>query len=187
MKKTTICSAGAVATMLATGSFAVFTPIVSASATHSQSTAGNTIDLGPSPTGLPSNCPFANDDASFLTVGGNAVEHDTTVVHDGILADWSGFTFEGTAIFQEAPYGFDENGNPVDTGPPVPLYEGHFTFWNGGGNNFGGQTEGGATADFHGTALSGTGTIDIHVNFQGTTNNAGNPTASVANVSVTCS
>jgi hypothetical protein len=183
MKRTTICSAGAVATMLATGGLAVFTPIVSASAIHPPA-PGNVIDLGPSPVALPSNCPFANEDASFWTVGGNAVEHDTSNKN----GDWGGLTFEGTAIFQEAPYsGFDEYGSPIDTGPAVPLYEGHLSYWSGDGNNAGGQTEGGATADFHGTALSGTGSIDIHVDFQSTTNNAGNPTANHANVKVTCS
>jgi hypothetical protein len=184
MRKTIICSAGAAATMLATGGLAVFTPIVSASAIHPPNTSGQVIDLGPSPAGLPSNCPFANDDASFVTVAGNAVAHDTTNAN----GDWGGLTFEGTVIFQEAPYsGFDDFGSPIDSGPAVPLYEGHLSYWNGGGNNAGGQTEGGATVGFHGTALSGPGTIDIHVNFQGTTNNAGTPTANVANVKVTCS
>lgn len=183
MKRTTFGSAGIAATM-AIGGIGVFAPTVLASAVHPPDTAGHVIDLGPSPLGLPANCPFANGDASFVTVGGNAVSHETSNKN----GDWGGLTFEGTAIFQEAPYsGFDDMGNPIDTGAPVQLYEGHLSYWNGGGNNSGGQTEGGATLDFHGTALAGTGTLDLHVNFHGTANNAGTPTANVQNVNIACS
>ena len=183
MPKTSTRAAGAAAAALAIGSFAVFAPNVFASAGHPPTTSGHVIDLGPSPVGVPSNCPFANNDASVVTVGGNAVSHDTSNKN----GDWGGLTFEGTAIFQEAPYsGFDQFGNPIDTGPPVQLYEGHLSYWEGGGNNAGGQSEGGFTLDFHGTALSGTGKLDLHVNVHSATNDKGNPTANVANVSVTC-
>jgi hypothetical protein len=185
-KGTTLRKASARAACLAAGAisigFAGFAPSASASAIHPDP-SGHAVDLGPSPTGV-GNCSFPNNDASFLTVSGNAVKHETSNKN----GDWGGITFEGTAIFQEAPYsGFDSNGNPIDTGSPVQLYEGHLSYWNGGGNNAGGQSEGGFTADFHGTALFGSGTLDIHVNVHGTTNNSGTPTANVTNVSVACS
>ena len=185
MIKTNIRAAGVAAAILAVGGSAVPAPAGSASAGHPPNTSGFPIDLGPAPNGLPQSCTFANNDASFVTVGGNAVSHETTNKN----GDWGGLTFEGTAIFEETPYdGFNTTtGAPIDDGPSVPLYVGHLTYWNGGGNNAGGQTEGGFTADFHGTALVGTGTIDIHVTAHGTTNNAGTPTANVANVSVSCS
>ena len=183
MKRSSICAI-AVTVFTASGLALLAAPTAGASAVHPPNTSGHTIDIGPSPTGLPTTCQFPNNDASFLTVSGNAVSHMTSNKN----GDWGGLTFEGTAIFQEAPYsGFDSNGNPIDTGPPVQLYEGHLTYWTGGGNNAGGQTEGGFTANFHGMALSGSGTLDIHVNAHGTTNNAGTPTANVINVSVTCS
>lgn len=165
------------------GSLAAFVPSASAAAMHPPTVAGHTIELGPSPVGV-GNCTFANNDSSFLTVSGNAVSHETTNKN----GDWGGITFEGTAIFQEAPYdGIDSSGNPIDIGPPVQLYEGHLSYCNGGGNNAGGQSEGGFTVDFHGTALSGSGTLDIHANVHGTTNDSGKSTANVGNVSVACS
>jgi hypothetical protein len=174
------CSAAAIATV---GGMTVLVPVASASAIHPPNPGGHVIGLGPSPTGV-GNCTFANDDASFLTVSGNVVVHDTSNKN----GDWGGLTFEGTAIFQEAPYnGFSSDGNPIDIGPPVHLYEGHLSYWSGGGNNAGGQSEGGFTADFHGTAIRGTGTLDLHVTVHGTTNNAGTPTNSVGNVNATCS
>ena len=183
--KSNIRAVGAAAAMLAVGGSAVFASAGSATAVHPPNTSGHVIDIGPSPVGLPQSCTFANNDASFLTVSGNVVSHDETNKN----GDWGGVTFEGTAIFQETPYnGFDPNtGAPIDTGPPVQLYVGRLSYWSGGGNNDGGQTEGGFTADFHGTALEGTGTIDLHVTGHGTTNNAGNPTSNVANVKLSCS
>jgi hypothetical protein len=152
-----------------------------ASASH-PNPVGHTFDIGPAPTALPSNCSFANQDASFLLISGSAVSHDTSNKN----GDWGGLTIQGTAIFQEAPFsGFDDNGNPIDTGAPVPLYQGHVSIWTGGGNNAGGQSEFGLTVDFHGSSASGN--LDLHVTAHQTANNSGNLTASVQNVKVTCS
>ncbi len=169
----TVAAAAALAMIPASGAFA---------AAFHPNPAGHTIDVGPSPTGVPANCPFTNEDASLLVVDGHAVSHDTSNKN----GDWGGLTLTGTAIFQEAPYsGFDTMGNPIDTGAPVPFYEGHLSYWEGGGNNAAAQTEGGFTLDFHGSGPAGS--FDLHVNTHQTTNNSGTPTASVANVSVTCS
>lgn len=174
--------AAAAAVLFASSSTLLAMPGASAAAFHPDP-SGHVIELGPSPTGV-GNCTFPNDDASFLTVSGNVVVHDTSNKN----GDWGGATFEGTAILREAPYsGFDSFGNPIDTGAPVDLYEGHLSYWSGGGNNAGGQTEGGFTADFHGTAMSGSGSIDIHVSVHSTTNDSATPTANALNVSVTCS
>ena len=181
MRKIVARATSVAASAVIIGGLCAFAAAAGASATH-PNPSGHVIDLGPSPTGV-GNCTFANNDASFLVVSGNVVRHDTTNKN----GDWGGITFTGDAIFQEAPYsGFDSNGNPIDTGAPVGLYEGHLTYWTGGGNNAGGQSEGGETVTFHGTALSGAGTLDIHVNGHGTTNNSGAPTANVLNVSVSC-
>ena len=161
--------------------FASWAP-ASASAIHPNPT-GHVIDIGPAPTALPANCPFPNNDASFLVVSGNVVKHDTTNKN----GDWGGLTFEGDAIFQEAPYsGFDPvTGNPIDTGPAVQYYEGHLTYWEGGGNNATGQNEGGSTLNFHGTGPLGT--LDVHVNGHGTINDNGTPTSNVFNLNASCS
>jgi hypothetical protein len=187
VRKIAIGTAGLAAVALVMGSAVAFAPIASASAFHPDP-SGHTIGVGPSPTGV-GNCAFANDDASFLVVRGNVVLHDSTNKN----GDWGGMTFEGDAIFQEAPYsGFDDNGNPIDTGAPVGLYEGRLTYWAGGGNNVTGQSEGGFTLTFHGTAVDGAGTIDIHVTahqtlVHGTVASSGTPTANVGNVKVSCS
>jgi len=175
----------ATAVALATAGTSMFLAIPGAfaSAGHPPTVYGHIIDIGPSPDGI-GNCTFANNDASFFTVTGNAVAHDTSNAN----GDWGGLTFTGTAIMREAPYsGFDTNGNPIDTGAPVPMYSGHLTYWNGGGNNSTGQTEGGATLDFHGTSLTGSGTLDIHVTFHGTTSASGQMVGNVQNVVVSCS
>jgi hypothetical protein len=130
------------------------------------SAAGMTIDLGPSPTGLPANCPFANGDANLTYLSGNAVQHGTSNNN----GDWGGETSEGTAVFSEGS---------------EPLYQGHLTEWDGGGNNAKAQTEFGETLTFHGTGDGGT--LDLQVTFHGTTNASGTPTANVQNVSITCS
>lgn len=138
-------------------------------AAQTSSAAGIPVDLGPSPVGLPSNCPFPNDDANFVFLSGNAVSHDTTNAN----GDWGGFTAEGTARFYE---------------DSTPLYQGHLTVWGGGGNNAKAQTEGGFTADFQGTAIDGSGaSLTIHVSTHQTTNASGIPTADALNVNVTCS
>jgi hypothetical protein len=182
MSKTSLRAVVAAA-VLATGGSALFAPNVFASASH-PNPAGQVIEIGPSPVGV-GNCSFANNDASFMVVSGHAVSHETSNKN----GDWGGLTFTGTAIFQEAPY-MDMGGMIMDTGAPVQMYEGHLSYWTGGGNNAGGQTEGGLTLDFHGTAISGsgaTGSFDLHVNGHQTTNDAGNITANVTNVNVTCS
>jgi len=186
MRKSAIGVAGLAAAVFM-GSAVAVAPIASASAFHPDP-SGHTLGLGPSPTGV-GNCPFANDDATFLVVSGNVVLHESTNKNGG----WGGLTFEGDAIFREAPYsGFDDNGNPIDTGAPVALYEGRLTYWEGGGNNATGQSEGGLTATFHGAAINGVGTVDIHVTahqtlVHGTVDSPGTPTANVGNVNVSCS
>jgi hypothetical protein len=152
-----------------------------ASASH-PNPAGQVIELGPSPTGVPANCPFPNQDASFQVVGGNEVSHGSSNKN----GDWGGNTFEGTATFQEAPFStLDSNGNPIDSGPPVPYYTGHLTYWSGGGNNASGQAEGGFTLDFHGSGPDGS--LALHVDVHQTANDHSTPTANVQNVSITCS
>jgi len=152
-----------------------------ASAIH-PNPVGHVIDVGPSPTGVPGNCPFANGDASFQLVSGNVVVHNSSNKN----GDWGGVTFEGTAIFQDAPFsGFDSMGNPIDIGPPVALYEGRLTYSIGNGNNAGGQGEGGMQVDFRGSGPGGS--LVLHVNAHMTTNNGGTSTANVVNVNFTCS
>jgi hypothetical protein len=157
--RTVIAVATAAAGLLILPASAAF-----ASAQHS-SAAGMTIDLGPSPTGIPSNCPFPNGDANLTFLNGNTVQHDTSNKN----GDWGGETFEGTAVFAE---GSDA------------LYQGHLTEWDGGGNNAKAQTEFGQTLTYHGNGAGGT--LDISANFHQTTNASGTPTANVQNVTITC-
>lgn len=185
MKHTRGRSLGAAtaALLFASGSTFLSMPGALAAAGH-PNPVGHVIDIGPDPVGLPGNCPFPNNDASFLVTSGNAVGHETSNKN----GDWGGFTFEGTVTFRETPYsGFDSNGNPIDTGAPVSLYTGHLTYWEGGGNNATGQNEGGGTVNFSGTSLSGSATLRIHANFHGTMSSSGNTVGNVLNVSVTCS
>jgi hypothetical protein len=135
-------------------------------AAQTGSAAGLPFDLGPSPVGLPANCPFANDDANFVFQSGNTVQHDSTNKN----GDWGGATAEGTAIFYENT---------------TPLYEGHLTLWEGGGNNAQQQAEQGFTLDFHGSGAGGN--LALHVDGHGTVNAHGTPTANVQNVSISCS
>jgi hypothetical protein len=128
--------------------------------------AGMPFDIGPSPIGLPSNCPFSNGDANFIFLSGHGVGHDTTNKN----GDWGGGTYTGTATFYE---------------DSAPLYTGHLTIWGGGGNNLKGQTTNGFTLNFNGTGEGGS--FALHVNTQQTTNAAGTPTANVENISITCS
>lgn len=129
------------------------------------SVAGMTFDLGPSPVGLPPSCQFANGDANFVFVSGNGVFHDTANSN----GDWGGETMEGTAVFYEGT---------------TPLYQGHLTIWEGGGNNARGQNEGGLTLSFNGTGAGGT--LQILVAGHMTTNAQGQPTANAQSVTVTC-
>jgi hypothetical protein len=173
----------AAAFLVSAGLTFVAVPGALASAGH-PSPGGQVIDIGPSPVGLPGNCPFPNNDANFLVTSGHAVAHDTSNNN----GDWGGLTFTGTATLRETPYsGFDSNNNPIDTGAPVPLYSGHLTYWTGGGNNANGQNEGGATVNFSGTSLTGPAMVTIHVNFHGTMSSSGMMAGNPQNVSVTCS
>src|SRR5437899_4559096 len=134
-RRTAIALIGAGALLIPAG------PAFAAAAEHA-SAAGMTIDLGPSPVGLPPNCPFANGDANFVFLGGSAVQHDTQNAN----GDWFGFTVEGTAVFYE---GTDA------------LYQGHLTIWGGGGNNAKAQSEIGRTLTFNGTGAGGR--LAIHI------------------------
>jgi hypothetical protein len=126
------------------------------------SAAGLTFDLGPSPTGLPASCSFANGDANFVFLSGNTVSHESSNKN----GDWGGGTAEGTAVFYE------------DT---TQVAVGHLTIWDGGGNNAHSQTEGGLTLNFSSSSVS------IHVNAHQTTNASGTPTANALNIKVACS
>jgi hypothetical protein len=129
----------------------------------------NPLLTGPAGVPLPAGCPaFLSTDAwSLDLVSGNTTFHGT----ENKNGDWGGETGEGQA--------------QLTSSDGTVQYAGHATIWGGGGNNSGGQTEGGFTLTFHGTGTAGT--IDIHVDQHGTTNNAGTPTGNVFNVTVTCS
>lgn len=130
------------------------------------SAAGLPFDLGPSPVGLPASCPFSNGDANFVFLSGTFVQHDS----QNNNGDWGGGTAEGIAQFFEGT---------------TPLYEGHLTIWEGGGNNAQSQTESGFTLDFIGGGPAGT--LRIHLNGQTTTNDHGTQTANIQNIGVSCS
>jgi hypothetical protein len=134
-------------------------------AAQTGSAAGFPFDLGPSPVGLPANCPFANGDANLVILSGTFVMHDTSNKN----GDWSGATAQGTAQFYEGT---------------TPLYQGHLTLHEGGGNNAQAQTENGFTLDFDGSGAAGT--LHIHVDANGTTNDGGTQTANHQNVSISC-
>jgi hypothetical protein len=144
-----------------------FTPATSAMASaQTGSAAGLAINLGSSPVGLPSNCPFANGDANFVFQNGTFVRHFTSNTNGG----WFGVTAEGTAVFYE---GTDA------------LYQGHLTTWFGAGNNATAQSELGQTLDFHGTGPGGS--LALHVDYHFTNNADGTTTATPLNVKITCS
>jgi hypothetical protein len=152
-------AAGLVATVMGLSAAPAF------GAAQTGSAAGFPFDLGPSPVGLPANCPFANGDANFVFLSGSFVQHDTTKP----TGDWGGATAQGTAQFYE---------------DSTPLYQGHLTLWEGGGNNAQSQTENGFTLDFNGSGAAGT--LHIHIDAHGTTNNAGVQTANHQNVTISC-
>jgi len=135
-------------------------------AAQTGSAAGMPFDLQSSPVGLPASCPFPNDDANFVFQSGTIVQHDSTNKN----GDWGGATAQGTAIFYE------------DT---TPLYSGHLTLWEGGGNNAQAQSEGGFTLDYHGSSAAGT--FALHVDGHTTTNDHGTTTADVQHVRIACS
>jgi hypothetical protein len=149
---------GALATMAVCGLLAA--PAFGAAVTTKDIT-GAPFDLGPSPIGLPENCPFPNGDANFVYLSGNSVVHDSSNKN----GDWGGGTATGNANFYE-------DSTLIDTG--------HLTIWQGGGNNAKQQTEGGLTLTFTGSSVT------IHVNGHQTTNAAGTPTANVLNIQVSC-
>ena len=129
---------------------------------------------GPKPD-APLNCPaFLRTDGWALNfLGGHSVSHGTLNAN----GEWGGGTVTGPAA--------------LTTSDGTIQYSGHLTEWFGGGQNFPPgttptqQSEGGFTTNFNGSGLAGT--ISIHVNGHITTNNAGNTTATVMNLSVTCS
>ncbi len=123
---------------------------------------GTPFDLGPSPVGLPANCPFPNGDANFLFLSGHGVGHDTSNKN----GDWGGETITGTAQFFE-------DSTLIDVG--------QLTLWEGGGNNAKGQNEGGLTLNFSGSSVT------IHVNAHQTQSASGNSVGNALNVQVTCS
>lgn len=163
MKRISILRTAGAAGIIAAGLGLSAAPAFGAAQTGNA--AGQTFDLGPDPAGLPASCPFANGDANFVFQSGNMVMHDTSNKN----GDWGGMTIEGTALFSEGT---------------TPLYQGHLTIWEGGGNNAQSQNEGGFTLDFTGTGDGGT--LAIHVNGHNTTNSHGTSTASVNNGTVTC-
>jgi hypothetical protein len=139
--------------------------------------------LGGGGSGPPPGCPVQTGPNAIASASGNGVMHDSTNKN----GDWGGVTYEGSAVFESVPGGFDTNGNPI--GPVTPLYEGHLTFWGGNGNNKAGQSTGGVTLTYQGTAITGasapSATIHIHFNGQTTTNNSGTTTANFMNASCT--
>ena len=144
---------------------------------------GLVFPLGGGGNGPPPGCPVQSGPNAIVSTGGNGVGHESTNKN----GDWGGQTYEGAAVFEFVPGGFDTNGNPI--GQVTPLYSGHLTLWSGGGNNQAGQTEGGLTLTFQGTAIVGasapSATIHIHLEGHTTTNNAGTTTANTMNISCT--
>lgn len=131
----------------------------------------NPVITGPPPpfVTIPSNCPgFLSSDTWTLDfTGGNSVGH-FTANNNG---DWGTGTAQGQA--------------DLATSDHIVRYSGHLTVWFGGGNNKAGQTDGGFTLAYNGTGAAGS--LSIHVASGSTTNNAGTPTGSHTNVTVTCS
>lgn len=165
MKTMSVVRSAGAAALTAAAAIGLYASPAFASAQTGSVPAGTPFDIGPSPVALPSSCPFPNEDANFVFLSGNEVQHGTMNAN----GDWGGMTMEGTAVFYENS---------------TPWYQGHLTIWQGGGNNAKAQSEGGLTLNFSGTGPAGT--LQLHVNFHGTTNATGQPTASVQNVSASC-
>jgi hypothetical protein len=140
-----------------------------AGAVHADPSTLGPIDIGPSPVGVPANCPFPNGDSSFAFTSGHAVLYGTSNKN----GDWGGGTAEGPGVFME-------NG--------TPLYQGHLSYWTGGGNNIQGQNQGSFTLDFNGTGLSDPSqNVSIHLNAGSATPAHGTiPTSNRVNVNITC-
>lgn len=138
-------------------------------------TAFNDALTGPPPPQvvIPANCPafLSNDNWKLdFTGGGNGVAHQTTNQN----GDWGGATGEGPGSL------FTSDG--------TVQYSGHLQVWFGQGQNSptgANQTEFGFTVNFKGTGAAGS--VSINVNQHMTTNNAGNPTATVLGATVNCS
>jgi hypothetical protein len=141
-------------------------PSPAVAAAQAGSAAGLTFDLGPSPVGLPANCPFGNGDGNFVYLDGNAVAH--TVANAN--GDRGGDTSEGTAEFL---IGSD------------PLYQGHLVIHGGGNANAKAETMQGFTLDFQGSGS--VGALSIHVTFHVTTDAQGVPAAHTQLVNIRCS
>lgn len=145
----------------------------SAAPSQTGSAAGFSQDFGPPPVPVSGSCPFStSDDASFVMVSGNMVNHGTSNKN----GDWGGQTIEGIANFTVGEW----------------TYTGHLTYWDGEGNNAVGQMEFGFTLDFHGSGTGGN--LDVHVNGHMTVNASGTTTVDRTpgsvngpNGSVTCS
>ena len=165
MKTMSVVRSAGAAALIAAAAIGLYASPAFASAQTGSIPAGTPFDIGPSPVGLPPSCPFPNDDANFVFLSGNQVQHETQNAN----GDWGGMTMEGIAVFYENT---------------TPLYQGHLTIWGGGGNNGKAQSEGGMTLDFHGTGQGGT--LQLHANFHSTTNANGQPTANVQNISISC-
>jgi hypothetical protein len=164
MKPTHVLRYAAAAGAIA-GAAMGFAPHAFAALAQTGSAAGMPFDLGPSPVGLPANCPFPNGDANFIFQSGTVVQHDSSNKN----GNWGGMTAEGAAEFYDGT---------------TPLYQGHLTLWEGGGNNAQAQSENGFTLDFNGSGAAGT--LHVHVDAHGTTNNAGAQTANHQNISISC-
>lgn len=147
-----------------TSAVALGSPAALAAAAH-RGAAELTFDLGPSPIGLPGNCPFENGDANFIYLDGNAVAHSTSNAN----GDRGGDTAEGTAQFLMGS---------------VALYQGHLTIHGGGNANARSESMQGFTLNFNGTGPAGA--LRIHVTFHESTNAAGSQTADVLAIHIAC-
>jgi hypothetical protein len=130
---------------------------------------GHGMDLGPSPSGVPANCPFSNGDASVTFTSGSGVKHETDNKNGG----WGGLTAQGSGVFSE---------------DGTALYHGHLVVWFGGGGNTQGQQEFGTTINFTGTGLSNSAqTLSLHVSFGGAIPaHSTTPTANHLSVHMVC-
>ncbi len=65
------------------------------------------------------------------------------------------------------------------------LYQGHLAVWMGGGNNGHAQSENAFALDFHGSGA--VGTLSMHIDAHGSTNDRSVQTANVQHVDISCS
>lgn len=136
-----------------------------ASATH-VGASGLTLDLGPSPTGIPANCPFGIGDFALAFTAGNAVQYGT--------ATSGGSTVTGPAVLSL-------DGTPV--------YAGRATAWDGGSSNHLGGLAFADTLAFMGTGLAdSSASLSIHVSeAMAVPPGATAPAASPLNINIVCS